>query len=89
MTLVFVTLFALMLIGLPVAFAILTSGMVYVATIGMPTQIVAQRLVFGLNSFTLLAVPLFILVGNLMDSGGISKRLTISHTDHEPRNRHL
>jgi len=76
MTLVFVTLFALMLIGLPVAFAILTSGMVYVATIGMPTQIVAQRLVFGLNSFTLLAVPLFILVGNLMDSGGISKRLT-------------
>ncbi|MBQ1524443.1 MAG: TRAP transporter large permease, partial [Firmicutes bacterium] len=34
------------------------------------------RLVYGLNSFTLLAVPLFVLVGNLMDFGGISKRLT-------------
>ena len=33
-------------------------------------------LIYGLNSFTLLAVPLFILVGNLMDFGGISKRLT-------------
>ena len=38
--------------------------------------VVAQRLIYGLNSFTLLAVPLFILVGNLMDFGGISKRLT-------------
>lgn len=76
MTIVFVVLFGLMLLGVPVAFAILSSGMAYLATTGTSILVVAQRLVFGLNSFTLLAVPLFILVGNLMDFGGISKRLT-------------
>lgn len=76
MTLVFIVLFALMLLGVPVAFAILSSGMSYLASTGASVMVVAQRLVYGLNSFTLLAVPLFILVGNLMDFGGISKRLT-------------
>ena len=76
MTLVFVILFGLMLLGVPVAFAILSSGMAYLATTGTSILVVAQRLIYGLNSFTLLAVPLFILVGNLMDFGGISKRLT-------------
>lgn len=76
MTIVLIALFGLMLIGLPVAFSIMSSGMVYLATTGTSMLVIAQRLVFGLNSFTLLAVPLFILVGNLMDFGGISKRLT-------------
>ena len=76
MTLVFITLFGLMLIGVPVAFSILTAGMTYLALTGVRSLVVTQRLVYGLNSFTLLAVPLFILVGNLMDFGGISRRLT-------------
>lgn len=76
MTLVFIVLFGLMLLGVPVAFAILSAGMTYLATTNTSLLVVAQRLVYGLNSFTLLAVPLFILVGNLMDFGGISKRLT-------------
>lgn len=76
MTLVFIALFGLMLLGVPVAFAILSAGMTYLATTGASILVVPQRLIFGLNSFTLLAVPLFILVGNLMDFGGISKRLT-------------
>lgn len=76
MTLVLVVLFGLMLLGIPVAFAILSAGMAYLATTGGSMLVVAQRLIYGLNSFTLLAVPLFILVGNLMDFGGISKRLT-------------
>lgn len=50
--------------------------MAYLAVTDTSILMLAQRLVYGLNSFTLLAVPLFILVGNLMDSGGISKRLT-------------
>jgi len=65
-----------MLLGVPVCFAILSSGIVYLWLNNFKMLIVAQRLVFGLNSFTLLAVPLFILVGNLMNFGGISKRLT-------------
>lgn len=76
MTLVFIVLFGLMLLGVPVAFAILSSGMAYLVSTDTSLLMVAQRLVYGLNSFTLLAVPLFILVGNLMDFGGISKRLT-------------
>lgn len=76
MTLVFVVLFGFMLLGVPVCFAILSAGIAYLAETGGSMLVVAQRLVYGLNSFTLLAVPLFILVGNLMDFGGISKRLT-------------
>ena len=71
MTIVLIALFGLMLFGVPVAFAILSSGIVYVVEGGQSLLIMAQRMVSGLNSFTLLAVPLFILVGNLMDSGGI------------------
>ena len=76
MTIVFIVLFAFMLLGVPVAFAIMTAGVAYLHMTHGSLLVVAQRLVYGLNSFTLLAVPLFILVGNLMDSGGISKRLT-------------
>ena len=76
MTIVFIALFGLLLLGVPVAFSILSAGMTYLATTGGSPLVVAQRLIYGLNSFTLLAVPLFILVGNLMDFGGISKRLT-------------
>lgn len=76
MTLVFVLLFGLMLIGVPVAFAIMSSGLVYLTITETNVAVLAQRLVYGMNSFTLLAVPLFVLVGNLMDFGGISRRLT-------------
>ena len=76
MSLVFIVLFGLMLIGVPVAFAIMSSGLVYLSITSTNVAVLAQRLVYGLNSFTLLAVPLFVLVGNLMDFGGISKRLT-------------
>lgn len=76
MSIVFMILFGCMLLGVPVAFAILSSGIAYLSLNDMKMLVVAQRLVYGMNSFTLLAVPLFILVGNLMNFGGISKRLT-------------
>lgn len=57
MTLVFIVLFGLMLLGVPVAFAILSSGMAYLVSTDTSLLMVAQRLVYGLNSFTLLAVP--------------------------------
>ncbi|SHH15359.1 C4-dicarboxylate transporter, DctM subunit [Anaerosphaera aminiphila DSM 21120] len=73
--------FALMLglifIGVPVAFSILGSGIFFLTVTDMkPLMLVAQRVITGLDSFPLLAVPLFILVGELMDRGGISKRMT-------------
>lgn len=74
------TMFILMLIfifaGVPVAFSILGSGIWFLLDTGMkPLTLVCQRAVTGLDSFPLLAVPLFVFVGDLMDRGGISKRM--------------
>lgn len=72
----FLLMFAGIFIGLPVAFSILGSGIVFLSVTGLkPLTLVAQRMVTGLDSFPLLAVPLFVLVGDLMDRGGISKRM--------------
>jgi C4-dicarboxylate transporter DctM subunit len=66
-----------MLAGIPVAFSIILSSAFFLQATGMrPLVLVAQRLVTGMDSFPLLAVPLFVLTGNIMDSGGISRRLT-------------
>lgn len=62
--------------GVPVAFSILGSGIFFLLETGMkPLTLVCQRAVTGLDSFPLLAVPLFVFVGDLMDRGGISKRM--------------
>ena len=74
--LVFGSVFGLMFLGVPIAFAILACGIIVFSTTGLqPLLVVAQRLNNGMDSFPLLAVPLFIFVGNIMDKGGISKRL--------------
>lgn len=68
----------LLLIGAPIAVAIgLPSVIALIAVVGPePAVFVAsQRMFTGANSFTLLAIPFFILAGNLMNSGGIASRL--------------
>ncbi|WP_027135613.1 TRAP transporter large permease [Geminicoccus roseus] len=65
----------LMLLRVPIAFALGISSMVTAFYLGIPSLFVAQRMVNGLNSFTFLAVPFFILAGQLMTEGGISERL--------------
>lgn len=68
--------FAFLIFGIPFAFAIQLSCVTFLAiTDYKPIILLGQRLVTGMDSFPLLAVPLFILAGNLMDSGGISKRM--------------
>ncbi|WP_434311064.1 TRAP transporter large permease [Hominifimenecus sp. rT4P-3] len=74
--LLFGSLLLMMFLGVPIAFAILGSGtLTLLCTQLQPLTVVAQKLVNGLDSFPLIAVPLFIFAGNLMDRGGISKRL--------------
>lgn len=69
---------ALLLVGVPVAFSI---GISTVLTMLMTMQMepgvttMAQRMATGLDSFTLLAIPFFILAGQLMNQGGIARRL--------------
>ncbi len=66
----------LMGIGMNMAFALLLTGAGMAWTLGFwDTQLLAQNMVAGVDSFPLLAVPFFILAGELMNSGGISRRI--------------
>ncbi len=68
-------LFALMIIGVPVAVALALASLAFVATNGMPPMIVLANMVNGINSFPLIAVPFFILAGHLMNTAGITTRI--------------
>jgi TRAP-type C4-dicarboxylate transport system permease large subunit len=66
----------LMLLGLPVAFAMAGASLLYILVSGsVPDIVVAQRMIAGIESFPLLAVPFFILAGNLMNVAGITGRI--------------
>ncbi|MFD1881206.1 TRAP transporter large permease [Paracoccus pacificus] len=67
--------FVLMFLRIPLAFALGLASIMTAFYLGLPMLLVAQRMINGLNSFTFLAVPFFILVGNIMTEGGISDRL--------------
>ncbi|MGF9713106.1 TRAP transporter large permease [Paenibacillus naphthalenovorans] len=65
-----------MALGIPIAFSLLVSGMVLMYTMDIfDSQIMAQNLIDGADNFPLLAIPFFILAGELMNAGGISKRI--------------
>jgi TRAP-type C4-dicarboxylate transport system permease large subunit len=67
---------ALMLFGLPVAVAMAGASLLYILVSGsVPDIVVAQRMIAGIESFPLLAVPVFILAGNLMNVAGITGRI--------------
>jgi tripartite ATP-independent transporter DctM subunit len=69
-------LLAAMAVGVPIAFALLISGVALMLHMDMfDTQILAQNLIEGANSFPLLAVPFFMLAGEIMNAGGLSKRI--------------
>ena len=71
-----VSLIGAMAIGVPVAFALIFCGIVLMEYLGMfNTQIIAQNMAIGANTFTLLAIPFFILAGELMNAGGLSRRI--------------
>ncbi|MBQ2834388.1 MAG: TRAP transporter large permease subunit, partial [Clostridia bacterium] len=73
----FGTFFVLLLIGTPIGACL---GLAAVATIVMTGMrvnmaVVAQTMFAGMTSYQLMAIPLFILCGNLMGDGGLSKKL--------------
>ncbi len=70
------TLIGTLAIGVPVAFALVFCGVILMTYMGIfNTQIVAQNMISGADTFTLLAIPFFLLAGELMNSGGLSKRI--------------
>jgi TRAP-type transport system large permease protein len=71
-----VTLFGTLALGVPVAFALMFCGIVLMLFMGMfNAQILSQNMISGANTFTLLAIPFFLLAGELMNAGGLSKRI--------------
>jgi TRAP-type transport system large permease protein len=71
-----ITMLGFMAVGVPMAFALVLCGASMAWALGFwDTQLFAQNLVAGVDSFPLLAVPFFILAGELMNAGGISKRI--------------
>jgi len=67
--------FALFMLGFPVVLAIALPSLIYVFSEGIPLAMVAQRMHYALDSYPLIAVPVFIFVGNLMNSTGITNRI--------------
>lgn len=73
---IFISLFFLMIIlGAPIVFAMGVSGVAYITMEGIPISIVSQRLFAGLDSFTIMAIPFFVLAGLIMERGGIARRM--------------
>ncbi|BAQ11257.1 TRAP transporter, dctm subunit [Bacillus sp. OxB-1] len=64
-----------LIISVPVAISVGLSSAIMIFQDGMPPTVIIQRLFTTIDSFTLLAVPFFILAGALMERGGMSKRL--------------
>lgn len=77
MAFLFVAIFMMLVIGMPVALALAGSSLIWVLLFGgrLPDLVVAQRMVNGVDSFPLLAVPFFILAGSLMNAVGITNRI--------------
>src|SRR4051812_13440383 len=66
----------MMATGVPVAIAMAGSALVYILLTGdVPAFVVVHRMISGIDSFPLLAVPFFILAGNLMNNAGITNRI--------------
>lgn len=73
---IFIGLFLLVFLGVPVAFSIgITSMVSLMARPGLPMTIMIQRMVNGLDSFPFLAIPLFIMAGNFMNHAGITDKI--------------
>lgn len=66
---------ALLVIGLPVAFAIVIVVALFVGQSPFPISLLAQRIFAGIDSFAILAIPLFVLAGELMNASGITGRI--------------
>lgn len=75
--LLFVVLFVMILIGVPIGLSLGCAVLAGLLFQGNSAQyiIIPQRMFAAVDSFTLMAIPFFVLAGNLMDTGGISKRL--------------
>src|SRR4051794_3892292 len=70
-----------MALGMPIAFALLLSGACMMFFLGdFDTQIISQNLFVGADSFAMMAVPFFVMAGDLMNRGGLTIRIVKAAT---------
>ena len=75
LTILFLVLSVTLMLGVPVGVSLGLASLVFVALSGLPDAVVLHNMVGGVDSFPLLAVPFFILAGQLMNTGGITERI--------------
>lgn len=67
---------ALAMIGVPMSFSMLTGSVWFMLTSGMPQTLMTQRLIMAVgDSFSMLAIPFFMLAGTIMNAGGVATRI--------------
>lgn len=71
-----VVLIACIVIGIPIAWSLILSGVALMVHLNMFSgQVIAQNMIYGTDNFIFLAIPFFILAGELMNRGGLSQRI--------------
>ncbi len=65
----------LIVLGFPIVFSLAIVSFFYLVTYDIPAITMAQKMISGIDTYALLAVPFFILAGNLMNMGGVTRRL--------------
>jgi len=65
----------LILFRFPIALTLVVSSLLTVLYLGIPLPVIGQQMVQGMNSFSLLAIPFFILTGQIMSAGGLASRI--------------
>ena len=72
----FIIFVVLMAVGVPIAISMAASSILYmIMFVDIPLVVIAQQMLAGVNKYTLLAIPFFMIAGSLMEHGGISRRL--------------
>lgn len=69
------SLFIFIILRVPIAFSLAFSSILTIMKLGLPLSIVGQKMTEGVKSFALLAIPFFILAGEIMSQGGLTKRI--------------
>ena len=75
MAIFFITFVILLLIGVPISISIGASAVLGCLVLDYPMMVIGQKMVTGIDSYLLIAIPLFILAGNLMNAGKITDKI--------------
>jgi TRAP-type C4-dicarboxylate transport system permease large subunit len=75
LTVLFIILTIFLVLGVPVAVSLGVASLAYIMIDGLPDVLLIHRMIGGIDSFPLLAIPFFILAGHLMNTGGITTKI--------------